>query len=197
MFILILAGTIFTSTVFSDLGDRKKAISSLTLPASHLEKYLVAWLYSFIIFLFFFTGSFYAIMLFLINIKRVPGTPPEVFNIFHNHFGIQILLLFGMLHAISFYGAIFFEKLHFIKTAFAFFITIGSLIFLNELFQRALINKEVLPNTPFAGIRLMENSRYVAVNLASTQADYVLYLVVAITLMFWIATYYRLKEKQV
>src|ERR1700735_3627414 len=44
--ILLLAGTIFTSTIFADMGDNKKAIASLTLPASHFEKYLVAWLYS-------------------------------------------------------------------------------------------------------------------------------------------------------
>src|ERR1022692_150129 len=42
--ILLLAGTIFTSTIFADLGDTKKAVASLTLPASHFEKYLVAWL---------------------------------------------------------------------------------------------------------------------------------------------------------
>lgn len=197
MFILLLAGTIFTSTVFGDLGDRKKAIASLTLPASHLEKYIVVWIYSFVVFLLLFTGSFYLIMLFLINIERVPGQIPEVFNIFQNHFGGQILLLFGLLHAIAFYGAIFFEKLHFIKTAFAFFITIASLVFLNKIFQSALINKDVMPNTPFAGIRFMQNSRYVAVNLDSIQADRVLYLVVVITFIFWIAAYYRLKEKQV
>ena len=33
--ILLLAGTIFTSSVFADLGDRRKAIVWLTLSASH------------------------------------------------------------------------------------------------------------------------------------------------------------------
>src|SRR5665213_2760957 len=49
MSVLLLAGTIFASTIFADLGDNKKAMASLTLPASHFEKYLVAWLYSVII----------------------------------------------------------------------------------------------------------------------------------------------------
>src|ERR1700748_3583700 len=35
---LVLAGSFFTSTVFADLGDKKKAIGVLTLPASHFEK---------------------------------------------------------------------------------------------------------------------------------------------------------------
>src|SRR5690606_36717434 len=48
-FFLIL-GTIFTSVVFTELSIDKKAISALTLPASHLEKVLVTWIYSFILF---------------------------------------------------------------------------------------------------------------------------------------------------
>ncbi len=46
--IMLLAGTIFTSNAFADLGERKKAITWLVLPASHFEKYMVAWVYSFL-----------------------------------------------------------------------------------------------------------------------------------------------------
>ncbi|MGZ3778849.1 MAG: hypothetical protein ACXVAZ_14400, partial [Mucilaginibacter sp.] len=48
--VLLLAGTMFTSTIFADMGDKKKSISALSLPASHFEKYLVAWIYSFVLF---------------------------------------------------------------------------------------------------------------------------------------------------
>ena len=44
--VILFIGTIFTSTIFADLGDDKKAPGTLTLPATHFEKYLVAWLYS-------------------------------------------------------------------------------------------------------------------------------------------------------
>ena len=37
-------------------------------------------------------------------------------------------LVFAFLHAIAFFGAVYFEKLHFIKTAFTFFIIIAVLI---------------------------------------------------------------------
>src|SRR6185437_9488020 len=59
MMMLFLAGTIFTSTVLNDLGDRKKATAWLTLPASHFEKYLVAWVYSLLILLVIYTAAFY------------------------------------------------------------------------------------------------------------------------------------------
>ena len=49
--IMLLAGTVFTSSVFTDLGEKKKAIAWLILPASHFEKWLVAWLYSFLLFI--------------------------------------------------------------------------------------------------------------------------------------------------
>src|SRR5471030_1935310 len=41
--VLMLAGTMFTRNIFSDIGDKKKAVPALTLPASHFEKYLLGW----------------------------------------------------------------------------------------------------------------------------------------------------------
>ncbi|HEY9196974.1 MAG TPA: hypothetical protein VIM77_11935, partial [Mucilaginibacter sp.] len=78
--LLVLGGTIFTSTVFSDYGSSKKAIARLLLPASHFEKYLVAWLYSFFILFVVVTLSFYAVLFFLINVKHFPQQRPELFN---------------------------------------------------------------------------------------------------------------------
>src|ERR1700743_2754531 len=40
IFIMLIGGSIFTSMSFIELGDKKKAIPFLTLPASHFEKYL-------------------------------------------------------------------------------------------------------------------------------------------------------------
>src|ERR1700753_3363335 len=38
--LMLISGTIFTSTIFSDAGDKRKAIPILTLPASQFEKVL-------------------------------------------------------------------------------------------------------------------------------------------------------------
>jgi hypothetical protein len=43
-FFLLAAGTIFTSTVFAELGDEKKTIPALTLPVSHFERFLVGYI---------------------------------------------------------------------------------------------------------------------------------------------------------
>ncbi len=197
MSILLLAGTIFTSTIFADMGDNKKATASLTLPASHFEKYLVAWLYSVVIFLVVFIGSFYLILLLMVNLKHFPGQTPQLFNVFHNQNGAPVFLLFALLQSIAFYGAIRFKKLQFIKTAFAFFIGIAILVLINQAILSISIRKSALPTMPFGMLRFMENSQEKAISLGIHQGDYATWLIIVLIIIFWVATYFRLKEKQV
>lgn len=118
--IYFLAGSIFTSTVFADVSDKKKAIGYLTLPASHFEKFFVSWLISLLLFSVLFVASFYSILMILLHIKKLPGQRTEVLSLFAEPMPI-LFLFYAMLHSFSFWGAVFFNKLHFIKTAFVFF----------------------------------------------------------------------------
>ena len=195
--IILLAGTIFTSMVFADLGDRKKAMAWLTLPASHFEKYLVVWLYSFVIFIVMYTISFYGVMLFLTSIKHFPGRHTELFDLFYRGGGLQVFLLYAFLHSIAFYGAVCFEKLHFVKTAFIFFIGIALLIIINHLMQQTLLGKDVMMDVPFGGARFIENKKEQSVIITVARQRDMLLLLSVLACTFWAATYYRLKEKQV
>ncbi|HTE02032.1 MAG TPA: hypothetical protein VK668_22240 [Mucilaginibacter sp.] len=196
--ILLLAGTMFTSTIFADYGDKNKAITSLTLPASHLEKFLVAWVYSYLLFQVIFTGSYYLVLLFLINVKHFPGQTSEMFNVFDNQGGgILIYLVFALLHSIAFFGAIFFKKLHFIKTAFVFFISIAVLIIINKIMLGILLGKEVMATPPFGDARLIENGKVSDIYLDHQDSSIVLWLMAVLVPIFWVAAYFRLKEKQV
>jgi hypothetical protein len=197
MSVILLAGTIFTSTIFADMGDNKKAMASLTLPASHFEKYLVAWLYSVVIFLVVFTGSFYLILLLLVNLKHFWGQTPPLFNVFDDQRGGPVFLLFALLQSIAFYGAICFKKLHFIKTAFAFFIGIAILIVTNLAILTLLLRRSVLPTMPFGMLRFIEKGQEKAINLGRHQGEFATWLVEVLVIIFWAAAYYRLKEKQV
>jgi len=195
--ILLLAGTMFTSTIFADYGDKNKAITSLILPASHLEKFLVGWVYSYLLFQVIFTCSYYLVLLFLINVKHFPGQTSEMFNVFDTPGGLLIYLMFALLHAIAFFGAIFFKKLHFIKTAFVFFIGMAVLIIINKIMLGILLGKEVMATPPFGDARLMENSKNVDIYLDHQNSPIVLWLMAVLVLIFWAAAYFRLKEKQV
>src|SRR5450755_2181657 len=61
--LMLISGTIFSSTVFSELGDKRKAVPALTLPATQLEKFLVGWVYAYPIFVLVYTGIFYLVLM--------------------------------------------------------------------------------------------------------------------------------------
>ncbi|HEX3933380.1 MAG TPA: hypothetical protein VHW43_01795, partial [Puia sp.] len=183
--------------IFADLGEKKKAIAYLTLPATHFEKYLVAWLYSFVAFLVIYTISFYLIAWFLLNVKHVPGQAGGVINLFQNQY-LQMGLIYAFLHAIAFWGAIRFNKLHFIKTAFVFFSLLGMLILLNKTMLSMMIGRNVDATPPFGTLRLSDGGGQMDISFTSARENPILtFLVVGLTLIIWIAAYYRLKEKQV
>ncbi|MFL5747698.1 MAG: hypothetical protein ACJ751_23680 [Niastella sp.] len=195
--ILLLAGTIFTSVIFADLGDKKKAIPWLLLPASHFEKFLVAWIYSFVVFIIIYTLSFYLVALFVLNIEPLEGSSPEMFNIFSNQ-ALQIYMVYAFLHGVAIYGAIYFEKLHFIKTAFVFFISLGILILMNKMMLDTMLGRNVEAAPPFGSLRFTEKGQVNEIMLSINQNGISIdYLVAVLAVFFWVAAYFRLKEKQV
>jgi len=196
---LFFSGTIFTSLIFTDLGDRKKSISTLALPASHFEKYLVAWLYSYLIFQLVFLGCFYAIDYLAITISNANSSDKmEVINVFSTDRKVWVsFLIFAILHSICFFGAVFFEKLHFIKTVFSFFIFIAMLCLLNPILLHTIFQEEINNGIPFNMVGLIINKEYIYIE--PTQTSYIIAAIIAIliSVILWISTYFRLKEKQV
>lgn len=197
MIFLLLAGTLFTSTIFAELGEKKKAIASLMLPASHFEKFLVAWIYSFITFIIVFIICFYSITLFALNVKQFPGKPPMIFSVFEQPV-MFIFIVYAFLHGFTICGALWFEKLHFIKTGFVFFIALALLIFINKLLLDNMLGINVEASPPFTNIRIAVEGGFSNVNVTKTQTvPYGIYLVSVLAVIFWVAAYYRLKEKRV
>jgi hypothetical protein len=119
-----------------------------------------------------------------------------MFNVFAEPMTL-IFIVFTLLHRTALWGAVFFEKLHFIKTAFCFFISIVVLTLTNTWFIEKLIGREVRPATPFSNIMFFENNRNVAVAGLRQNDILVVYIIIFVSLILWAAAYYRLKEKQV
>ena len=196
---LVAAGTIFTSSVFSELGDKKTAISALTLPASHFEKYLLAWIYSFVLFLIFFVAAFYLIDIIILNLVDANGQPKQVLNIFDAENEVYLIFLaYVLLHAFSIWGAIYFQKMHFVKIAFTFFLAVAALVFLNYSFVKAMLGQTVRSVFPFGSVTLQE-AEYQYFNLSVFEAHNTTIIMgfMLVALMLWLASYMRLKEKQV
>lgn len=194
--IMLMAGTIFTSTVFSELGERKKAITWLLLPASHFEKYLVAWIYSFLLFIVVYTMIFYLALFAALNIPHGHEHRIFILNIFEKQI-LQMFLVYAFLHSIAFVGAVYFEKLHFIKTAFTFFIIIAALIIINKGLLTALLGRTVDASPPFGYLRFGDTGQAVDIKISSQDSPYQLYLIIILTFILWVGAYFRLKEKQV
>jgi hypothetical protein len=141
-------------------------------------------------------ASFYSVLTLLLHIKKWPGQRTEVLNLFAQPMPL-LFLSYAMLHGFSLWGAVFFNKLHFIKTAFIFFITIVLLSIINTSFVEALIGREIRTATPFATISFYEKHRYVWVDVVRQTDPLVIGVFIVVAIIFWAAAYYRLKEKQV
>lgn len=195
---LILAGTIFTSMIFADLGDKKKAIPALTLPVSHLEKFLVGWLYSFVIFQLAFTLCFFTVDFIIISITN------NISLMLKNEFvdaavlGKQIytpFIMFGFLHAVTFLGAIFFERLHFIKTFFTLFIVLLLIWLADQPIAHLVFGRNGLFAIPFGGVTVQDQQNNIMI---TAEANTLIYLTLfAVTFLLWTAAFFKLKEKQV
>ncbi|MBC8054292.1 MAG: hypothetical protein H7Y13_14620 [Sphingobacteriaceae bacterium] len=202
LFVLLLSGTIFTSIVFADLGNKKKAISILTLPASHFEKYLIGWLYSFVIFQLLFIPAFYLMVMLLNHLGSLYSTADDaqLLNLFdEEHKVYYVFYLYAVLHAICLWGSVFFEKHHFIKTAFCFFIGMFLLMFLNtQLMSLLLDDKKILSAVPFTQVDLLDISgENYRVETPIEEYIYIGIIISVIVVILWACSFYRLKEKEV
>jgi len=189
------AGFLFTSHIFADFSSKSRAIVALSLPASHLEKYAVAWVYSFLFFLLAYTGIFYLVdMLVLAMIK--PTAP--LLNLFSpSEKAYYAFLLFATVHSLSFWGALFFEKLAFIKTAVAFFAALMLVSMLNYQFLKSTLGIDLRFSLPFLSADFIENQREYYRLTPSGFQQYLPELVLAIlAVLLWLAAYARLREKQ-
>jgi hypothetical protein len=94
------------------------------------------------------------------------------------------------------YGAIRFEKLHFIKIGFSFFIFYALLILADTIFLRLIVGRQIYPATPFAFLNFPEGINFYSIGLNAAQSAWVFIVMTVVVILFWIAAYFKLKEKQ-
>lgn len=199
LFTLFLLGgcTIFTSTVFAQFGDKRRASVALLLPASHLEKFLVAWVYSLPVFLLAFVPLFYLADAAAVYAGLAPGQTPELLDLVAAR--RDLAGTFGLLtalHAAWLWGSIRFEKKHFVKTGFAALLLLGGLSLVNFQVLKRLVGAELLPAVPFADLRLMEGKQFYSIALPDAQGPWLALVPLGLAALLWAAAYCRLTEKQ-
>jgi hypothetical protein len=196
----ILSGAMFTSVVFSEYGSKKKAIPLLTLPVSNLERYLVSWIYSYVIFQVLYTFCFYLVDFTVLSIADLTAVQKnEVVNIItiEDSKFFPGLMIFTFVHSVFFLGAIFFQKLHFIKTGFVFFAGVLGLILFNGPLLLIIFGGKAEFSPPFDSIRILEGKNGIALHPAPETVFIPWILIVVMALILWVGAYFKLKEKEV
>lgn len=197
IFLLWLGGSIFTSTIFADLSDRKKAILPLTLPVSHLERFVVAWLYTFPIFLIVANICFFAVDGLILSMSHPTVEPNRLLNLFDNKTpGALAFILFALFQIVCFWGAIYFKRLHFIKTAFVFFLAFLVSSILNKGILWLVSGGNLSSNNLFFQSNIMVQGKFysLTINKGVYVEDWIIFALALILL--WVSAFYKLKEKQ-
>ncbi|HRO45255.1 hypothetical protein [Agriterribacter sp.] len=191
------AGLIFASTTFGALSDKAKGTYWLSIPATHTEKLLCGICYSLIAFPVVFAVSFFIIQqITFFAIRLNPHNIIEPVRNLKDHV-IIFCYIFLALQSLFILGSVYFERYAFIKTILA-------ALFIIFLFMLAGIffAKNLLPhNSGMRGLTsfvIYGDNEMKLYRLAPWIEDAVIALAKFIWApVFWVATYFRLKEKEI
>jgi len=196
---LLVNGTVFSSTAFAELGNKKKAIPLLTLPVSNFERFLVGWIYSFVIFQLIFVICFFSVDLLVLSIgDSNSGVHNTILSLSATTTKTyQAFIAFAFLHAVSILGAIYFDKQHFIKIASSFFLFLISISLINYALIKSMIKADVRAVMPFTKFNIREGDFVFGLEPSQFAQNIFLGLTFTVVILLWTATYFKLKEKQV
>ena len=201
-FSFFLAGSFFTNYIFRDLSDKNSSTSFLLVPASHFEKQLSALLYVFvgfpIAFFILFTiidYSFVSIGNGIMNdLKSKTGLLPNRMLLSYlktdeARLGIMIPAWFCV-QAFVILGSISFTGWSYIKTGFTGFATLFVIVLFVGLMQKLFLDD--LSNE-------LGGTHYFQIKPTRDMLNgYVMFgLKYALTPLFMVIAYFKLKEKQV
>ena len=231
---LFIAGCLYASMLFADLGSKTRGLNYMVVPASHLEKLLCALFYGVVAFFICYTAIFYILDFLMIKTgnaivyshwlkSHAPGdvfVPQEVYNVFSSHerhnnepgFIFYLLLFYFVLQAAFIYGSIYFAKFSLIKTVISllliglfFTFIIGKVItgilppgsYHNGITSYVTYTVKKLPSDD--GIMIYSDAANdKLVSIPAWIGDVLLFLLkYAFAPLLWIATYFRLKEKEI
>lgn len=187
---LLGAGSFFASSAFAQFGAGRQAALALTLPASQLEKYLLAWLISLPVFLVVYVADFYLADWLVMHL--VSPRPGPLMPLLAGH-EVPGLRLFLALHGLALVGSIFFSRLAFVKTAFLVFGITVLVGIVNFQVLNSWLGGNLGMAIPFGAAGVQGAG---PLQLPEAQERWLLGLPLALAVLLWAAAYARLTEKQ-
>lgn len=203
---LFISGSVFASMAFNALGDKPKGIYWLSFPASHLEKLISMIFYSTIVFIVVYLVCFFSIKtLAVAYVERLVAGDPKRFTFIRvaDTDGIwqpfrACMYAFVAVQSFFLLGSVYFSRYSFVLTAIVsaalFFIFVVYCDNITDIFLSKKYNWDGL------SVRLFEDNyrSYRKYELSSTVGSLLTFLFRYMWApVFWVATWYRLKEKQI
>lgn len=207
LFGLFIAGAVFASMSFSMLGNKDKGTYWLSFPASHLEKLLCMIFYNLIVFTIVYCICFFLVKSAVVAYVNalVVDHPGEytfrrsVWDSDRSFLGIVPYFIYGFFAVQSFYllGSIYFTRYSFIVTTI-----VGSVLIFLFIYYCAELDETFLDGYNFNGDHIRkytgDYSTYQRYNLSPAIKGLAEFIAkYAWAPVFWVITWYRLKEKQV
>lgn len=206
LFGLFIAGSVFASISFNMLGSKDKGIYWLGVPATHLEKLICTIFYTTIVFTIAYCLCFYIVKMLAIAflseyMKKLPGSTYTELTDFKHGFGSVIkFFIYGYFAVQSLYllGSVYFSRYSFIITTVASaFIIFVFVYYLSRIHDNMLgpVGWDLISAKKWdAGVK----DGYFLYSISPTVANIFKYLVqFAWAPLFWIVTWFRLKEKEI
>lgn len=197
-FILLFgSGTIFASHTFGELSDKAKGTYWLSIPATHFEKLLCGLFYSLIVFLAAYMASFFLVRQITLAIIRL--NPVNIIEPVNEINRVATILCYAFVAAQSLFilGSVYFEKYAFVKT------TLSALfILLFFMLTTTIVVKNVIPDNgemeSITSFSIYGEPGMKIYRLAPWIEDGIIVLAKYIWApVFWVAAYFRLKEKEI
>ncbi len=215
---LILVGCLYASTIFSAFGSKPQGIAWLSIPASALEKLLCGLLFAVVLFFLVYTVVFFIVDIPMVEICNrliarehrmwsagYPILPDPIYNVlkglpndaYDNQYHLFVLTYFA-LQAAFVLGSVYFSRYAFIKTTVAVLIFILCFVCLEVRVIEPMLPEgyhrhpimDWMKNQDTLDVKAIRLSPYISAPLGYL-------LIYGTPFVFWIATYFRLKEKEV
>jgi hypothetical protein len=114
--VLMIGGHIITSTAFHELHSKEKSYTFITLPASLAEKYLVKLILTSIGYAIASLIVYFVFSLVAVGLSELFfDMSHPIFNPFHPLVW-RMVSIYIATHAVTFFGAVFFKRLHLLNT---------------------------------------------------------------------------------
>lgn len=203
---LFISGTIFSSMTFGMLGNKPKGIYWLSVPATHLEKLLCGIFYSTIFFTALYCVCFFLVKTITIAIVKQyvsthTGSSYIEMTDFDSGFGANFkYFIYGFIAVQALYllGSVYFNRYSFILTsivaaAFTFVFVYYMVSLSNNMFDYARWNLWYMDKFD-SGLK----DGYYSYSLPPAAANILKYGLHFIWApVFWVVTWFRLKEKEI